>query len=249
VTRSFAAVIHERLDGGRPPIPEHENSAAKGIVGQGFLADSSQTVYPTSVLTDSDDIMFGDLGNDWLVGGTGNDNLYGGYGNDLLNVDDDLDTAGGLNNVADSHASYNDQQLLGTNPRHNYLEPHDVNGDGRVNPFDVLLIVSELVNPTYRHLDTGILSFIPATDQLPSPYLDVDNNGNITPFDVLLVVSYLLQPPTEDPGEGKALGAYEHHRQDWKHTHTPKSYLETKSFRFPSSFPGSDYLSMGGSIF
>jgi hypothetical protein len=31
--------------------------------------------------------------------------------------------------------------------------------------------------------------------------------------------------------------------------HTPKSYLETKSFLFPSSFPGSDYLSMGGSIF
>ena len=35
-------------------------------------------------------MIFGDLGNDWLVGGTGQDTLYGGWGNDLLNADDDL---------------------------------------------------------------------------------------------------------------------------------------------------------------
>ena len=29
-------------------------------------------------------MIFGDLGNDWLVGGTGNDTLWGGWGNDLL---------------------------------------------------------------------------------------------------------------------------------------------------------------------
>ncbi len=37
-------------------------------------------------------MIFGDLGNDWLVGGTGRDNMYGGFGNDLLNADDDLTT-------------------------------------------------------------------------------------------------------------------------------------------------------------
>src|SRR5205814_212106 len=56
--------------------------------------------------TDGDDVLFGDNGNDWAVGGTGRDNLYGGWGNDLLNADDDQTTAGGLNNVPDTAASY-----------------------------------------------------------------------------------------------------------------------------------------------
>ncbi|MEX2044641.1 MAG: hypothetical protein WD941_04755, partial [Opitutus sp.] len=54
---------------------------------------------------DGDDVLFGDVGNDWLVGGTGRDNLYGGYGDDLLNVDDNHETAGGLNNVPDQMAA------------------------------------------------------------------------------------------------------------------------------------------------
>jgi hypothetical protein len=37
-------------------------------------------------------VLFGDVGNDWLVGGTNEDHLYGGYGNDLLNADDNLDS-------------------------------------------------------------------------------------------------------------------------------------------------------------
>ena len=28
-------------------------------------------------------LVFGDLGNDWMVGGTGKDDIYGGWGNDL----------------------------------------------------------------------------------------------------------------------------------------------------------------------
>ena len=64
---------------------------------QGFFLnfDASETL-------DGDDRIFGDLGHDWLVGGSGQDNLYGGYGHDLLNVDDDLETNGGANDVADS---------------------------------------------------------------------------------------------------------------------------------------------------
>jgi Ca2+-binding RTX toxin-like protein len=53
-------------------------------------------------IEDGKDRIFGDLGNDWLVGGTGNDRLFGGKGDDLLNADDNLDTAGGLNNQPDT---------------------------------------------------------------------------------------------------------------------------------------------------
>lgn len=60
------------------------------------------------VPTDGDDVLFGDLGHDWMVGGTGRDHLYGGWGDDLLNVDDNLDTNGGLNDTTDTHPSYDD---------------------------------------------------------------------------------------------------------------------------------------------
>ena len=51
---------------------------------------------------DGDDAIFGDAGNDWLMGGTGSDHLYGGAGNDFLNMDDNLETDGGNNNLPDS---------------------------------------------------------------------------------------------------------------------------------------------------
>jgi len=43
---------------------------------------------------DGADVIFGDLGNDWLVGGTGKDTMWGGWGNDLSNADDVLTIAG-----------------------------------------------------------------------------------------------------------------------------------------------------------
>ena len=63
--------------------------------------------------TDGDDKIFGDLGNDWLVGGSGRDDLYGGWGDDLLNVDDDQSTNNGLNNIPDTHPSYEDRAYGG----------------------------------------------------------------------------------------------------------------------------------------
>jgi Ca2+-binding RTX toxin-like protein len=65
------------------------------------------------VATDGDDIIFGDLGNDWLVGGTGRDTTYGGFGDDLMNVDDNLETNGGLNDIPDTHPSYEDRAYGG----------------------------------------------------------------------------------------------------------------------------------------
>jgi Ca2+-binding RTX toxin-like protein len=55
-------------------------------------------------IDDGMDNLFGNEGNDWLVGGTGRDRMFGGAGDDLLNADDNLDTAGGLNNTPDAPA-------------------------------------------------------------------------------------------------------------------------------------------------
>src|SRR5207344_1684524 len=63
----------------------------------------------TTIRTDGNDMMLGDLGNDWMVGGTGKDWMFGGFGADLLNVDDDHSTASGENNAPDGpQASYED---------------------------------------------------------------------------------------------------------------------------------------------
>jgi len=77
---------------------------------EGFLLNfnASEGIAINGVFSDGDDAIFGDLGNDWLVGGTGRDHLYGGWGDDLLNADDDLGTNGGLNDVTDTNASYED---------------------------------------------------------------------------------------------------------------------------------------------
>jgi YD repeat-containing protein len=50
---------------------------------------------PAAVVDDGRDVLFGDVGHDWLVGGTNRDVLFGGYGDDLLQADDDLDTTFG----------------------------------------------------------------------------------------------------------------------------------------------------------
>ncbi|OUR78342.1 hypothetical protein A9Q83_08220 [Alphaproteobacteria bacterium 46_93_T64] len=61
-----------------------------------------------TLYTDGDDKLFGDLGNDWIVGGTGRDHMFGGRGDDMLNMDDDHDTNGGLNDDPDAYQSYSD---------------------------------------------------------------------------------------------------------------------------------------------
>jgi Ca2+-binding RTX toxin-like protein len=85
-----------------------EYDALKKI--EGFLLNFDATEGPisTGTMTDGNDAIFGDLGNDWIVGGTGRDHLYGGWGDDLLNADDNLETAGGLNNAPDTDATYED---------------------------------------------------------------------------------------------------------------------------------------------
>jgi hypothetical protein len=89
-------------------------------------------------VSDGNDAIFGDLGNDWLMGGTSwhdpalasrpKDTLWGGWGNDYLNVDDDLQSgcvseanngtclATGItwrNDFPDTHPSYEDRAYGG----------------------------------------------------------------------------------------------------------------------------------------
>jgi Ca2+-binding RTX toxin-like protein len=61
-----------------------------------------------AVATDGDDVIFGDLGHDWMVGGTGRDTIWAGWGDDLANIDDKLTTGGGLNNAPDTNPSWED---------------------------------------------------------------------------------------------------------------------------------------------
>jgi hypothetical protein len=61
-----------------------------------------------AVATDGDDVIFGDLGHDWMVGGSGRDTVWAGWGDDLVNLDDVLTTSGGLNNKPEPNPSWED---------------------------------------------------------------------------------------------------------------------------------------------
>lgn len=70
----------------------------------GFLLNFEALDAIGGVIEDGKDRLFGDLGHDWIVGGTGHDRLFGGFGDDLLNLDDNLNTNGGSNEVADDRS-------------------------------------------------------------------------------------------------------------------------------------------------
>jgi Ca2+-binding RTX toxin-like protein len=72
----------------------------------------SQTSYAGQP-TDGDDVLFGDLGHDWLVGGSGRDQMFAGWGDDLMNSDDKLTTNSSLTTVPDTNPSYEDLEFGG----------------------------------------------------------------------------------------------------------------------------------------
>jgi Ca2+-binding RTX toxin-like protein len=77
-----------------------------------FLPNGTCVAFDTKK-NDGYDAIFGDLGNDWLVGGTGKDTLWAGWGNDVSNGDDDLTTNFNLNDLPDTHFSFEDRAYAG----------------------------------------------------------------------------------------------------------------------------------------
>ncbi|MFL6035274.1 MAG: Calx-beta domain-containing protein, partial [Gaiellaceae bacterium] len=65
------------------------------------------------VPTDGNDMLFGDLQNDWVVGGSGRDVGFLGWGDDVGNFDDKLSTNNGQNDLVDTNPSWEDWALGG----------------------------------------------------------------------------------------------------------------------------------------
>jgi hypothetical protein len=86
--------LYDFRDALRTILLNADGSAAKDGLGAEFFMNFAGA-------NDGDDVIFGDLGNDWLAGGSGDDTLWGGLGNDYLNADDDLSTNGGRNDHFD----------------------------------------------------------------------------------------------------------------------------------------------------
>jgi hypothetical protein len=74
----------------------------------------------------------------------------------------------------------------------------DTNGDGSVHPFDLLLVVNDLIANGIHSLPE------PTVGNAPPPYFDVSGNGSVEPLDALLLVNWLLEYP--DGGGGGAGG-------------------------------------------
>jgi len=87
------------------PITEGRETASGCIL----VANNGTCLQFSTVNTDGNDIVMGDLGNDWMVGGSGQDDIYSGWGNDLANADDILTTDGSLNDATDTHPTYADR--------------------------------------------------------------------------------------------------------------------------------------------
>lgn len=83
------------------------------------------------------------------------------------------------------------------NPRN----PLDINGDGKVFPLDVLLLINDLNARGSRALP------IPPSPSAMPPYLDASGDGVVGPQDALIVINYLNKSSAAG-GEGEAAGTW-----------------------------------------
>ncbi|TWU32833.1 dockerin type I domain-containing protein [Novipirellula artificiosorum] len=70
----------------------------------------------------------------------------------------------------------------------------DVSGDGKISPYDALLIINELTDRRYSHHLTGTLVTVTSTVH-PPPYFDVTNDGKLTAEDAVRVINALSMVP------------------------------------------------------
>ncbi len=83
-------------------------------------------------------------------------------------------------------------------PRQHPTDPHDVNDDGGVTPFDVLLIINFLNSEGAADV---------SDDAFGGPFLDVDGNNEVNPLDVLLVINILNESMGVPAGEPESVPA------------------------------------------
>lgn len=81
-------------------------------------------------------------------------------------------------------------------PWQNQTRNQDVNDDGRVDLFDVLVVINEINREGIRQLQP--------TDATPLPFFDVDGDRVIAPVDVLIVINFLNAQIAGGQGEGES---------------------------------------------
>jgi Dockerin type I domain/FG-GAP repeat/RTX calcium-binding nonapeptide repeat (4 copies) len=91
-------------------------------------------------------------------------------------------------------------EIDNTLPYQNPLDRYDVDRNGSVNPFDVLVVINDLNRNGVR-----TLTLPQSENETPSTtfYVDVDGLGDANPFDVLQVINYLNRSSGGE-GESKA---------------------------------------------
>ncbi|MCA9170504.1 MAG: tandem-95 repeat protein, partial [Planctomycetales bacterium] len=73
-------------------------------------------------------------------------------------------------------------------PWQNQNNPLDVNDDGFVVPFDVLLVINEINLRGSRELEPPPITTEPFS---PPPFIDVNGDGFLSPVDALIIINYL----------------------------------------------------------
>ena len=100
---TVAPFVHDSVTG-KLDFYDAENPRPKIT---GFLLNFESFDANSILIEDGKDWIFGDLGNDAVFGGTGQDRLFGGFGDDYLQLDDNLETNGGLNDLTDDARDWN----------------------------------------------------------------------------------------------------------------------------------------------
>jgi hypothetical protein len=85
--------------------------------------------------------------------------------------------------------------LLTISPWQNQARNKDVNNDGAIDLFDVLVIINEINRNGARELTNS--------DSAPPPFIDVDGNRIVEALDVLIVINYINAQLSGGQGEGE----------------------------------------------
>jgi hypothetical protein len=86
--------------------------------------------------------------------------------------------------------------LFVVSPWQNQTRRQDVNNDGQVDLFDVLVLINEINRNGIRELKS--------TDATPPPFIDVDGDRIVAPTDALIVINLVNTQNNGSQGEGEA---------------------------------------------